>query len=182
MSAIGLSGSRGARPRGRTPIQGLDAPSALVFAEHDDCADDPNAGEEDRQFPGWVVIDSACTPHEAPSSRRLPGTGLGPGLPLTDPADPTYERSETARLELQRVAGGAVGRRGCAVVELQRFNWGPVAAGGPRIDSSWFFRVVSGTWIIPRVGRSRSAVTRSRNDTSPAASSTAKTPLPTIAR
>jgi hypothetical protein len=59
---------------------------------------------------------------------------------------------------------------------------GAEAAGGRIIDASWSFNTLSGTRIIPRVGRSRSAVTRSRNATSADASRTAITPLPASAR
>src|SRR6185503_1927892 len=55
---------------------------------------------------------------------------------------------------------------------------GPVAAGGSAIDARRLVSALSGTWMSPRVGRSRSKVTRSSIVTRAAASTTGVTPRP----
>jgi Transposase, Mutator family len=59
---------------------------------------------------------------------------------------------------------------------------GPVAAGGRTIEARSSVRAVEGMRMRPRVGRSRSKVTRSSRVTSAAASSTVSTPRPRIVR
>ena len=59
---------------------------------------------------------------------------------------------------------------------------GPVAAGGSSIDARKFVSGLSGTRMRPRVGRSRSNVTRSSRVTRPAARRTVITPRPRRAR
>ena len=59
---------------------------------------------------------------------------------------------------------------------------GAVAAGGSSIDARRLVSGVAGTRMSPRVGLSRSNVTRSSRQTSAAESRTGSTPRPRIAR
>jgi len=59
---------------------------------------------------------------------------------------------------------------------------GGAAAGGSSIESRRLMSGIVGIRTTPRVGRSRSNVTRSRQRISPAASRTGSTPRPRIAR